>query len=205
MLLVAAETTLRSGRNRQTVKLLEKAERARSTAASDLDETQKPSTIGGSMRCASMGDKRIESPSMLGDRARVGSPHRGHKRWRGLRPALVSRASHWVRWWRPAAAWSKRWRACHRGSDVGSGQRLAGARLSRGDVEGAHRLWTELQELGREMGAGAVHARSMVGLGQIHFVQGRLVQGRDVLENAVFRLRDQAAPCAPRPRCASLS
>ena len=34
----------------------------------------------------------------------------------------------------------------------------------------------------------------MVGLGQIHFVQGRLVQGRDVMENAVFRLRDQSAP-----------
>ena len=200
MLLVAAETTLRSGRNRQTVKLLEKAERARRPRPLTSMRPHRRNTTGGSMRCGAAstgGWARIESPSMLGGRvsrrpASPGTP----RRWRGLRPASVSRGSHWVRWWRPAVAWSKRWRACRRGIRCGlRPQRPSpGPRLSRGDVEGAHRLWTELQELGREMGAGAVHARSMVGLGQIHFVQGRLVQGRDVLENAVFRLRDQTAP-----------
>ena len=76
---------------------------------------------------------------------------------------------------------------------------LAGARLSRGDIEGANRLWVELLELGREMGEGAVHARSMVGLGLINFVQGRISQGRDSLENAAFRhARTTSSECCQR-------
>jgi len=71
---------------------------------------------------------------------------------------------------------------------------LAGARLSRGDADGAHRLWSELLELGREMGEGAVHARAMAGLGLIALVRGRSVEGQDGLENAAFRMREQSSP-----------
>ena len=68
---------------------------------------------------------------------------------------------------------------------------LAEARLSRGDVEGSQRLWSELFELGKEMGAGAVHARAMAGQGLIAMLKGQIDTGRDDLENAVFRMRDQ--------------
>jgi len=68
---------------------------------------------------------------------------------------------------------------------------LADARLSRGDVAGSKRLWSELLDLGREMGEGAVHARAMAGLGLIAMVEGKVDSGRDDLENAVFRMRDQ--------------
>ena len=200
MLLVAAETTLRSGRNRQTVKLLEKAERARSTAASDLDETTKAQydrrlyALWGSVY-GRLGENRksehawrqsLESARLTGDTEAMARAQAGVGLARVALGEVVAASSGLEQALARLPQGDPMW--------AQAAEALAGARLSRGDVEGAHRLWTELQELGREMGAGAVHARSMVGLGQIHFVQGRLVQGRDVLENAVFRLRDQAAP-----------
>lgn len=200
MLLVAAETTLRSGRNRQTVKLLEKAERARTTAASDLDETTQAQydrrlyALWGSVY-GRMGENRksehawrqsLEAARLTGDTEAMARAQAGVGLARVALGEVVAASSGLEQALARLPQGDPMW--------AQAAEALAGARLSRGDVEGAHRLWTELQELGREMGAGAVHARSMVGLGQIHFVQGRLVQGRDVLENAVFRLRDQNAP-----------
>ena len=200
MLLVAAETTLRSGRNRQTVKLLEKAERARKTAASDLDEATQSQydrrlyALWGSVY-GRMGENRkseqfwlqsLQAARQSGDAEATARAQAGVGLARVALGEVVSASSGLEQALARLPQGDPMW--------AQAAEALAGARLSRGDVEGAHRLWTELQELGREMGAGAVHARSMVGLGQIHFVQGRLVQGRDVLEDAVFRLRDQTAP-----------
>jgi tetratricopeptide (TPR) repeat protein len=59
-------------------------------------------------------------------------------------------------------------------------------------VDGAQRLWGELLQLGKEMGEGSVHARALAGLGLISLVKGRYEEGRDGLENAIFRMRDQS-------------
>ena len=67
---------------------------------------------------------------------------------------------------------------------------LARVRITQGDIDGAQRLWSELLELGREMGEGEVHARALVGLGLVALVHGEMERGRDDLESAVFRMRD---------------
>ena len=199
MLLVAAETTLRSGRNRQTSKLLEKAERARRTALADLDEMTQArydrrlyalwgsvhSRTGANRQAEQAWKQSLDAARHEGDSEGVARAQAGIGLARvalgevvgashGLEQALARLPQGDPMWAQAAEA-------------------LAGARLSRGDVDGALRLWNELMELGREMGAGAVLARAMVGLGQIYFVQGRLSQGRDMLENAVFRLKDHTA------------
>jgi tetratricopeptide (TPR) repeat protein len=200
MLLVAAETTLRSGRNRQTVKLLEKAERARKTASADLDEVSQArydrrlfalwgsvhGRMGANRKSEQAWRQSLEAARQTGDAEGMARAQAGVGLARVALGEVVAASSGLEQALARLPQGDPMW--------AQAAEALAGARLSRGDVEGAHRLWTELQELGREMGAGAVHARSMVGLGQIHFVQGRLVQGRDVMENAVFRLRDQSAP-----------
>lgn len=202
MLLVAAETTLRAGRNRQTVKLLEKAERARSTAATDLEAGSRHAydrrlhALWGSVHYR-MGNQRrsldawrhsLESARNEGDAESVARAQAGVGLARVALGDVVSASSGLEQALSQLPQGDPMW--------AQAAEALAEARLSRGDVDGAKRLWSELLELGREMGAGAVHARSMVGLGLIALVQGRLTQGRDSLENAAFRMRDQSSPRA---------
>ena len=206
MLLVAAETTLRSGRNRQTVKLLEKAERARSTAASDLDETTKAQydrrlyALGGSVD-GRMGENRksehawrqsLESARLTGDTEAMARAQAGVGLARVALGEVVAASSGLEQALARLPQGDPMW--------AQAAEALAGARLSRGDVEGAHRLWTELRNRPRD-GSGC-GSRPLDGPGPDSLRPGRLVQGRDVLENAVFRLRDQAAPRAARgPLC----
>jgi len=197
MLLVAAETTLRAGRNRQTIKLLEKAERARTVASS----AEEPNTLHRYERrlCALWGNVHL----------RMNKPREAMEAWQSSMAAArlegdveaVARAQAGVGLSRVAlgevaAASSGLEQALSvlpQGDPMWAqaAESLAGARLSRGDIDGSQRLWSELLELGREMGAGSVHARAMAGLGVISMVRGKVDVGRDNLENAVFRMRDQ--------------
>ena len=197
MLLVAAETTLRAGRNRQTIKLLEKAERARSVAGTDVAENtlyryeRRLYALWGSVRL------------------RMGKPREAMEAWRSSMSAArhegdaeaVARAQAGVGLSRVAlgevaAASSGLEQSLSRlpqGDPMWAqaAEALADARLTRGDIDGSQRLWSELLDLGKEMGEGAVHARAMAGLGLTAIVRGKLDTGRDDLENAVFRMRDQ--------------
>lgn len=199
MLLVAAETTLRAGRNRQTVKLLEKAERARSKADTELNPVDSARynrrlyALWGSVHFR-MGAHRksleawrqgLESARKEGDAIAIARAQAGMGLARAEMGEIVAASSGLEQALSQLPQGDPMWAM--------AAESLAGARLSRGDVDGAHRLWEELLELGREMGAGAVHARSMVGLGLISFVRGRISQGRDQLENAAFRMREQTA------------
>jgi tetratricopeptide (TPR) repeat protein len=198
MLLVAAETTLRAGRNRQTIKLLEKAERARTVAGSDVE----PNTLYRYERrlYALWGNVQL----------RMSKPREAMEAWRASMKAArsegdmeaVARAQAGVGLSRVAlgdvatasSGLEQALSMLPQGDPMWAqaAEALAGARLSRGDIDGSQRLWSELLELGREMGEGAVHARAMAGLGVISMVQGKVDSGRDDLENAVFRMRDQS-------------
>lgn len=200
MLLVAAETTLRSGRNRQTVKLLEKAERARSTAAGEINPenenryNQRLYALWGSVH-SRMGQHReskdawqqsLEAAREGGNGESIARAQAGVGLARAALGDVVAASSGLEQALSRLPQGDPMW--------ASAAEALARARLSRLDVDGANRLWAELLELGREMGEGTVHARAMGGLGLIALVRGRLSEGQDALENAAFRMRDQSNP-----------
>ena len=200
MLLIAAETTLRAGRNRQTIKLLEKAERARTTASGDLEREaeqrydQRLHALWGSVR-SRLGTHReameswqqsLEVARLRGDAEAVARAQAGVGLARAAMGDVVAASSGLEQALGRLPQGDPMWA---RAADA-----LARARLSRLDVDGARRLWAELLELGREMGEGSVHARAMGGLGLIALVGGRLTEGQDLLENAAFRMREQSNP-----------
>ena len=202
MLLVAAETTLRSGRNRAALKLLEKAERARKGRLSngEVEEQDRYSpklyALWGSVH-SRMGKQRealdawqqsLEQARLCSDQEAIARAQAGVGLARAALGEVVEASSGLEQALSKLPQGDPMWAA--------AAEALAGARLSRGDAEGAHRLWSELLELGREMGEGAVHARAMAGLGLIALVRNRSVEGQDGLENAAFRMREQANPRA---------
>ncbi len=200
MLLVAAETTLRAGRSRQTLKLLEKAERARSTVSGDLDPATEQrydqrlfalwgsvqSRLGKHTEAMNSWQQSLEVARGRGDTEAVARAQAGVGLARAALGDVVAASSGLEQALSRLPQGDPMW--------ANAAEALAGARLSRLDVDGANRLWTELLELGREMGEGAVHARAMGGLGLIALVRGRLSEGQDSLENAAFRMRDQSNP-----------
>lgn len=200
MLLVAAETTLRAGRNRQTIKLLEKAERARTTASTDLDQEterrydQRMHALWGSVR-SRLGNHReamdawqqsLEMARLRSDVEAVARAQAGVGLARAAMGDVVEASSGLEQALGRLPQGDPMW--------ARAAEALARARLSRLDVDGASRLWSELLELGREMGEGSVHARAMAGLGLIALVRGRLAEGQDLLENAAFRMKEQPNP-----------
>jgi tetratricopeptide (TPR) repeat protein len=199
MLLMAAESTLRSGANRPTVKLLEKAERARATATGQHDVVQpgydrRLHALWGNVHHR-MGKYRqsLDSwGSSLEAARREGEPESVARAQAGMGLARVAMGDVVA----ASSALEQALSQLPQGDPMWSqaAEALAESRLGRGDVEGSQRLWSELLELGQEMGAGAIVARAMVGLGEIALVQDRLTQGRDSLENAVFRMREQSRP-----------
>lgn len=200
MLLVAAETTLRAGRNRQTVKLLEKAERARSTVSGDLDSAMEQrynqrlyalwgsvqSRLGKHREAMDAWQQSLEVARVRKDMESVARAQAGVGLARAALGDVVAASSGLEQALGRLPQGDPMW--------ARAAEALARTRLSRLDVDGASRLWMELLELGREMGEGAVHARAMGGLGLIALVQGRLTEGQDLLENAAFRMRDQPNP-----------
>jgi tetratricopeptide (TPR) repeat protein len=198
MLLVAAETTLRAGKSKQASKLLEKAERARQVAESNMEEKVR-------IRC----QRRLYT--LWGSvYHRMSQPRKALEAWRQALAVAreegsaesIARAQAGMGLSRVAIGEVV---AASSGLEQALGQlpqgdpmwaeaaeALAGARLSRGDVDGARRLWGELLDLGKEMGEGSVHARALAGLSLISLVKGRYGEGQDGLENAIFRMRDQA-------------
>jgi tetratricopeptide (TPR) repeat protein len=198
MLLVAAETTLRSGRNRQALKLLEKAERARkgSHPSGESEDRYSPKlyALWGSVH-SRMGKQRealeawqqsLEQARLCSDEEAIARAQAGVGLARAALGEVVEASSGLEQALGKLPQGDPMWAA--------AAEALAGARLSRGDADGAHRLWSELLDLGREMGEGAVHARAMAGLGLIALVRDRPVEGQDALENAAFRMREQASP-----------
>ena len=198
-MLLVAETTLEGRTARRSSCLRRRNEPGRPRPLTSM-RPHRRNTTGGSMRWGRlrrMGE--IESPSMLGGRASGSPPTGRRRRWRGSGRRRCAR-SHWVRWWRLLGR--KRWRPA--GDRCGLGpQRLTEARLSRG-CRGRASAWTELQELGREMGAGASTPVDG-GLGQTTLCRGDSSKAATSSRTRSFDCATRRAVCCPRPCCASLS
>ena len=196
MLLVAAQGTLRASNLPATTRLLDKAERARASCERSMSKIEALACKrrllilrgqvllkgGQASEALAAWREALEAAREEGDvesiaraQAGVGLSHmalgQSAKAGAGLGHGLAQLPQGDPMWAQAAEA-------------------LARVRISQGDIDGAQRLWTELLELGREMGEGEVHARAMVGLGLVALVHGELERGRDDLENAVFRMRD---------------
>ena len=78
-------------------------------------------------------------------------------------------------------------------------QALATARLVRGDVSGAGRLWTDLEDMGAELG-GSLAAEARVGQATVALVRGELRSGQAMLEGAEADLRARPAGRLPLAR-----
>ena len=196
MLLVAAQSTLRAGNLPATSTLLDKAVRAREACEQSMSDSEalrcrrRLSTLRGQVLLkseqasdaleawrdaleAAREEEDVESIARA--QAGVGLSRMALGQPSEAAPGLAHGLAHLPQgdpMWAQAA------------------EALARVRVSQGDITGAQRLWTELLDLGREMGEGEVHARAMVGLGLVALVHGELERGRDDLENAVFRMRD---------------
>jgi tetratricopeptide (TPR) repeat protein len=196
MLLVAAQNTLRTDNLPATTKLLDKAERARTSCERSMSPEE-------SHKC------RRRLFTLRGQvLLRGGSPSEAIDAWQeALRAARdegdeesIARAQAGVGLSQMALGETAEATAglAHGLQRLPQGdpmwaqaaEALARVRITQGDIEGAQKLWTELLELGREMGEGEVHARAMVGLGLVALVHGEMERGRDDLESAVFRMRD---------------
>jgi len=201
MLLVAAETTLRVGKNRQTVKLLEKAERAAATVKRQKD----PATPGYERRLHALWGAvhfrmshhqdsldawrlSLDAARIEADRESIARAQAGMGLARVALGDVVAASSVLEQALSQLSQGDPMW--------AQAAEALAVSRLSQGDVAGAQRLWAELIDLGQQMGATGIIAKAMVGLGEIAMVRVRLNQGRDNLENAAFRMRDQVRPQA---------
>ena len=78
-------------------------------------------------------------------------------------------------------------------------QALATARLVRGDVSGAGRLWADLEDMGSELG-GSLAAEARVGQATVALVRGELRSGQAMLEGAEADLRARPAGRLPLAR-----
>ena len=196
MLLVAAQSTMRAGNLPATTKLLDKAERARATCERSMASIE-------AQRC------RRRLFTLRGQvLLRGGSPSEALNAWNDALTSAreegdeesIARAQAGVGLSRMAMGQSDEaapglahgLKRLPQGDPMWAqaAEALARVRITQGDIEGAKRLWSELLELGREMGEGEVHARALVGLGLVALVHGELDRGQDDLESAVFRMRD---------------
>jgi tetratricopeptide (TPR) repeat protein len=198
MLLVAAQSILRAGKVQAAIKLLEKADRARelgedamepmaaircrrrlySLRGQVLHQTGKPNEALEAWKAA------LASAREEGDAESVARAQAGLGLARVALGEVVEASSGLEQSLARLPQGDPMW--------TEAAEALARTRLAQGDAGGAERLWRELLDLGREMGEGEVYAQATAGLGLIALVQGQTARGRDELENAVFRMRDQA-------------
>jgi tetratricopeptide (TPR) repeat protein len=198
MLLVAAQGMLRSGKLQATLKLLEKADRARELGEDAMEPRaaircrrrlyslrgQVVHQLGKPALALDAWKMALASAREEGDEESIARAQAGL----GLaRVALGDMAS-------AAAGLEQSLSRLPQGDPMWTeaAEALARTRLAQGDAMGAERLWTELLELGREMGEGEVFAQAKAGIGLIALVNGQTHRGRDGLENAVFRMREHA-------------
>ena len=73
-------------------------------------------------------------------------------------------------------------------------QALATARLEVGDIGGAESLWIQIGDLGTATQASSLLAESILGRGMVALLRGELHMGRETLEDAEIRLREQVRP-----------
>ncbi len=198
MLLVAAQSTLRSGKLQAASLLLDKADRARELGEDAMDTV-------AAIRC------RRRLYSLRGQVLHQGDrPKEALEAWKiALASAReegdaesVARAQAGLGLSRvvlgdvaaAAAGLEQSLARLPQGDPMWTeaAEALARTRLAQGDAGGAERLWMELLDLGREMGEGEVFAQAKAGLGLIALVKGQTNRGRDELDNAVYRMRDQA-------------